>query len=66
MEERAALGSWLYRVATNAALIKRRGRRPEREIPLDTQLVREAVPEMPQKMKAILRKFLLDRLARRQ
>ena len=37
-EERAALGSWLYRVATNAALIKRRGRRPDREISLDTQL----------------------------
>ena len=37
-EERAALGSWLYRVATNAALIKRRGRRTDREVPLETQL----------------------------
>jgi RNA polymerase sigma-70 factor (ECF subfamily) len=34
-EGRAALGSWIYRVTTNAALIKRRGRHPEREIPLD-------------------------------
>jgi RNA polymerase sigma-70 factor (ECF subfamily) len=30
-EERAALGSWLYRVATNAALGRRRGRRTDRE-----------------------------------
>ena len=37
-EERAALGSWLYRVATNAALIKRRGRRPDREVSLDALL----------------------------
>lgn len=37
-EERAALGSWLYRVATNAALVKRRGRRSDREIPLDPLL----------------------------
>lgn len=37
-EERAALGSWLYRVATNAALIKRRGRRTDREVPLESQL----------------------------
>jgi RNA polymerase sigma-70 factor, ECF subfamily len=37
-EERAALGSWLYRVATNAALAKRRGRRSEREVPLDSIL----------------------------
>lgn len=37
-EERAALGSWLYRVATNAALVKRRRRRPDREVPLDSLL----------------------------
>ncbi|HSB80758.1 MAG TPA: sigma-70 family RNA polymerase sigma factor [Candidatus Methylomirabilis sp.] len=37
-EERAALGSWLYRVATNAALIKRRGRRTDREVPLESPL----------------------------
>ena len=37
-EERAALGSWLYRVATNAALVKRRGRRADREVPLDSLL----------------------------
>ncbi len=37
-EERAALGSWLYRVATNAALVKRRGRRSDREVPLDSIL----------------------------
>ena len=37
-EERAALGSWLYRVATNAALAKRRGRRSDREVPLDSIL----------------------------
>lgn len=35
-EERAALGSWLYRVATNAALAKRRGRRCDREVPLES------------------------------
>ncbi len=34
-EGRAALGSWLYRVTTNAALIKRRGQRLDREVPLD-------------------------------
>jgi RNA polymerase sigma-70 factor, ECF subfamily len=32
---RAALGTWLYRVATNAALIKRRGKRAELETSLD-------------------------------
>jgi len=37
-EGRAALGSWIYRVTTNAALIKRRGRRADREIPLEPQL----------------------------
>ena len=37
-EGRAALGSWLYRVATNAALIKRRGQHPEREVPLEPPL----------------------------
>ena len=36
-EGRAALGSWLYRVATNAALIKRRSRRADREVPLEPQ-----------------------------
>ncbi|HSD50825.1 MAG TPA: sigma-70 family RNA polymerase sigma factor [Candidatus Methylomirabilis sp.] len=34
-EGRSALGSWIYRIATNAALIKRRGRREDREVPLD-------------------------------
>jgi RNA polymerase sigma-70 factor (ECF subfamily) len=34
----AALGSWIYRVTTNAALIKRRGQRTEREVSLDSQL----------------------------
>jgi len=37
-EGRAALGSWIYRVTTNAALIKRRGRRADREIPLEPSL----------------------------
>ncbi len=37
-EGRAALGSWIYRVTSNAALIKRRGRHPEREVPLDSHL----------------------------
>ena len=37
-EGRAALGSWIYRVATNAALIKRRGRRADREISLEPSL----------------------------
>jgi RNA polymerase sigma-70 factor (ECF subfamily) len=37
-EGRAALGSWIYRVATNAALIKRRGRRAVWEVPLDPSL----------------------------
>jgi RNA polymerase sigma-70 factor (ECF subfamily) len=37
-EGRAALGSWIYRVATNAALIKRRGQRADREIPLESSL----------------------------
>ena len=34
-EGRAALGSWIYRVTTNAALIKRRGKRAEVEVPLE-------------------------------
>ncbi|MGE5850585.1 MAG: RNA polymerase sigma factor [Candidatus Methylomirabilota bacterium] len=34
-EGRSALGSWIYRITTNAALIKRRGRREDREVPLD-------------------------------
>ncbi len=37
-EGRAALGSWIYRVSTNAALIKRRGRRAEVGLSLDSQL----------------------------
>jgi len=37
-EGRAALGSWIYRVTTNAALIKRRCRRADREVPLEPQL----------------------------
>ncbi len=37
-EDRAALGSWIYRVTANAALIKRRGRHPEREVPFDSGL----------------------------
>ena len=39
-EERAALGTWLYRVATNAALMKRRGRRRDQEVSLEVQLPR--------------------------
>ncbi len=34
-EGRAALGTWLYRVAANAALIKRRGKRIELEVSLE-------------------------------
>ena len=37
-EGRSALGSWIYRVATNAALIKRRSRKADREVSLDEQL----------------------------
>ena len=37
-EGRAALGSWLYRVATNRAILKRRSRRADREVPLESQL----------------------------
>lgn len=37
-EGRAALGSWIYRVTTNAALIKRRGQRTEREVSIDSKL----------------------------
>jgi RNA polymerase sigma-70 factor (ECF subfamily) len=37
-EGRAALGSWIYRVTTNAALIKRRGQRTDREVSLDAEL----------------------------
>ncbi|HYL79344.1 MAG TPA: sigma-70 family RNA polymerase sigma factor [Candidatus Acidoferrum sp.] len=36
-EGRASLGSWIYRVTTNAALIKRRGKRAGIELSLDTQ-----------------------------
>jgi RNA polymerase sigma-70 factor (ECF subfamily) len=37
-EGRAALGTWLYRIVTNAALMKRRGRRHEVEVSLEAQL----------------------------
>lgn len=37
-EERAALGTWLYRVATNTALLRRRGKRLELEVRLEDQL----------------------------
>ena len=37
-EGRAALGTWIYRVAANATLIKRRGKRFELEVPLEEQL----------------------------
>ena len=37
-EGRAALGTWLYRVAANAALIKRRGKRAEVETHLEDYL----------------------------
>jgi RNA polymerase sigma-70 factor (ECF subfamily) len=37
-EERAALGTWLYRVATNTALLRRRGKRLGLEVSLEDQL----------------------------
>src|SRR5262249_21589952 len=37
-EGRASLGTWLYRVAANAALIKRRGKRAEVEVKLEDYL----------------------------
>jgi len=37
-EGRAALGSWIYRITTNAALNKRRGKRQEAETSLEEQL----------------------------
>ena len=37
-EGRAALGTWLYRVAANASLIKRRGKRAEVEVHLEDYL----------------------------
>jgi RNA polymerase sigma-70 factor (ECF subfamily) len=37
-EERSALGTWLYRVATNSALLRRRGKRLELEVSLEDQL----------------------------
>lgn len=37
-EGRAALGTWIYRVATNAALLKRRGKRAQLEVSLEENL----------------------------
>lgn len=37
-EGRSAIGTWIYRVAANAALIKRRGKRFELEVALEEQL----------------------------
>jgi RNA polymerase sigma-70 factor (ECF subfamily) len=37
-EGRSALGSWIYRITTNTALNKRRGKRAEREVPLEDYL----------------------------
>ena len=39
-EARAALGTWIYRVTTNAALMKRRGKRAEVEVSLEDSLPR--------------------------
>jgi RNA polymerase sigma-70 factor (ECF subfamily) len=39
-EERATLATWLYRVTTNAALVRRRGKRLELEVSLEDQLPR--------------------------
>jgi RNA polymerase sigma-70 factor (ECF subfamily) len=39
-EGRAALGTWIYRVTLNAAMIKQRGKRFEVEVPLLEQLPR--------------------------
>ena len=39
-EERSALGTWIYRVTANAALIKRRGKRVELEVLLEDYLPR--------------------------
>lgn len=36
--ERSALGTWIYRVTANAALIKRRGKRVELEVLLEDSL----------------------------
>lgn len=37
-EGRSRLGTWIYRIATNAALNKRRGRRAEVEVPIEDWL----------------------------
>jgi len=37
-EGRAALGTWIYRITVNAALIKRRGKRVELEVLLEDHL----------------------------
>lgn len=37
-EGRAALGTWIYRVATNTALLKRRGKRAQLEVSLEENL----------------------------
>jgi len=37
-EGRAALGTWIYRVTTNAALLKRRGKRAQVEVSLEEHL----------------------------
>jgi len=37
-EERAALGTWIYRIAMNAALIKRRGKRVTMEVLIEDHL----------------------------
>lgn len=37
-EGRSALGTWIYRVAANAALIKRRGKRAQVEVSLEADL----------------------------
>jgi RNA polymerase sigma-70 factor (ECF subfamily) len=37
-EGRASLGTWIYRVAANAALLKRRGKRNELEVSLEEHL----------------------------
>jgi RNA polymerase sigma-70 factor (ECF subfamily) len=54
-EARATLGTWIYRVAVNAALMKRRGKRAEVEVPLE-----DALPQfLPDGHRAGDRTFLL-------
>lgn len=63
-EQRSRLGTWLHRIVTNAALMKLRATRPQREEPLELALPRydrDGFREGPRRSNALTPEELLQR-----